>query len=180
MPKTLIFAKADSHAEDIVRIVREEFGKGNEFCQKITSRVTGAKAEDLIAAFRNSYNPRIAVTVDMIATGTDIKPLEVILFMRPVRSRVLFEQMLGRGTRVINATDLQAVTPDAREKTRFVLVDAVGVVERAKVDTQTLERKRSVTFPKLLEAIALGAEDDESLCSLAGRLTRLAPTLGRR
>ena len=99
MPKTLIFAKDDSHAEDIVRIVREEFGKGNDFCQKITYRVTGVKPEDLIAAFRNSYNPRIAVTVDMIATGTDVKPLEILLFMRQVQSRGLFEQMLGRGTR---------------------------------------------------------------------------------
>ena len=89
VPKTLVFAKDDSHAEDIVRIVREEFGKGNEFCQKITYKVTGDKPEDLIAAFRNSYNPRIAVTVDMISTGTDIKPLEVLLFMRPVQSRVL-------------------------------------------------------------------------------------------
>src|SRR2546428_6199756 len=116
VPKTLIFAKDDSHAEDIVRIVREEFARGNDFCLKITYRVTGVKTEDLIAAFRNSYNPRIAVTVDMIATGTDIKPLEALLFMRPVKSRVLFEQMLGRGTRVINPTDLHAVTPVAQLK----------------------------------------------------------------
>jgi type I restriction enzyme R subunit len=173
VPKTLIFAKDDSHAEDIVRIVREEFGRGNEFCQKITYRVSGVKAEDLIAAFRNSFYPRIAVTVDMIATGTDIKPLEVVLFMRPVKSRVLFEQMLGRGTRIISSTDLQAVTPDARVKTHFVIVDAVGVVEQAKVDTQTLERKRSVPFDKLLTAVALGARDEDSLTSLAGRLARL-------
>ena len=98
VPKTLIFAKDDSHADDIVRIVREEFGKGNDFCQKITYRITGKKPEDLIAEFRNCYFPRIAVTVDMIATGTDIKPLEVLLFMRAVKSRVLFEQMIGRGT----------------------------------------------------------------------------------
>ncbi len=177
VPKTLIFAKDDSHAEDIVRIVREEFGRGNEFCQKITYRVSGVKAEDLIAAFRNSFYPRIAVTVDMIATGTDIKPLEVVLFMRPVKSRVLFEQMLGRGTRIISSTDLQAVTPDAVVKTHFVIVDAVGVVEQAKVDTQTLERKRSVPFDKLLTAVALGARDEDSLTSLAGRLARLERTL---
>ena len=85
MPKTLIFAKDDSHAEDIVRIVREEFGKGNEFCQKITYKVTGAKPADLIQAFRNSYNPRIVVTVDLIATGTDIKPVEIVMFMRSVQ-----------------------------------------------------------------------------------------------
>src|SRR5262249_29505747 len=144
VPKTLVFAKDDSHAEDVVRIVREEFGKGNELCQKITYRVSGVKAEDLIATFRNSYHPRVAVTVDMIATGTDIKPLEVLLFLREVKSRVLFEQMLGRGTRVINPTDLRAVTPDAARKDRFLIVDAVGAVDRQKVDTQTLERKRSV------------------------------------
>jgi type I restriction enzyme R subunit len=177
VPKTLIFAKDDSHAEDIVRIVREEFGKGNEFCQKITYRTTGVKPEELIASFRNSYHPRIAVTVDMIATGTDIKPLEVLLFMRPVKSRVLFEQMLGRGTRVINPTDLIAVTPDAVNKTHFVIVDAIGVVEQEKVETQTLERKRSIGFAQLLEAVALGAHDDDTLSSLAGRLARLERTM---
>jgi type I restriction enzyme R subunit len=89
VPKTLIFAKDDSHAEDIVKIVREEFGKGNDFCQKITYRTTGAKPQDLIQKFRNSYDPRIAVTVEMIATGTDIKPLEIVMFMRSVKSRGL-------------------------------------------------------------------------------------------
>jgi len=122
-PKTLIFAKDDSHAEDIVHIVREEFCKGNEFCKKITYRVTGEKPEYLIASFRNSYNPRIAVTVDMISTGTDIRPLECVLFMRDVKSRVYFEQMKGRGTRVISPTDLNAVTPDAAHKTHFVIVE---------------------------------------------------------
>ena len=136
MPKTLVFAKDDSHAEDIVRIVREEFGKGDAFCQKITYKVTGTKPEDLINDFRNSYNPRIAVTVDMIATGTDVKPMEVLLFMRQVRSANFFEQMLGRGTRVISETDLRAVTPDARRKTHFVIVDAVGVVDHPKVDVR--------------------------------------------
>jgi type I restriction enzyme R subunit len=113
----------------------------------------------------------------MIATGTDIKPLEVLLFMRAVKSRVLFEQMLGRGTRVINPTDLQAVTPDAHMKTRFVIVDAVGTVEQAKVDVQPLERKKSVPFDKLIEAVAWGARDEDTLLSLAGRLAQLARTL---
>lgn len=173
VPKTLIFAKDDSHAEDIVRIAREEFGKGDAFCKKITYRASGAPPETLIASFRNSYYPRIAVTVDMIATGTDIKPLEALLFMRQVRSRVLFEQMLGRGTRVINPDDLQAVTPDARSKDRFVIVDAVGIVEQEKIDTQTLERKRSKTLRQLLEAAALGVQDDDTLTSLAGRLIKM-------
>jgi type I restriction enzyme R subunit len=177
VPKTLIFAKDDNHAENIVRIVREEFGKGNDFCQKITYRVSGVKSDDLIAEFRNSYFPRIAVTVDMIATGTDIKPLEVLLFMRMVKSRGLFEQMLGRGTRVISPTDLQAVTPDATVKTHFVIVDAVGIVEHPKADTQSLDRERSVAFGKLLQRMSYGADDPETFTTLAGRLARLGRTL---
>jgi len=116
VPKTLVFAKDDSHAEDIVHIIKEEFGKGNDFCKKITYRTTGEKPEDLIASLRNSYNPRIAVTVDMISTGTDIKPLECLLFMRDVKSRVYFEQMKGRGTRTIDPAELQAVTSEAHHQ----------------------------------------------------------------
>jgi type I restriction enzyme R subunit len=172
VPKTLVFAKDDSHAEDIVRIVREEFGKGNEFCQKVTYKAVG-KPEDIIAAFRNSYNPRIAVTVDMIATGTDVKPLEILLFMRRVQSANYFEQMIGRGTRVISQTDLQAATPDATRKTHFVIVDAAGVVEHPKVDVGTLDRKRSLPLDRLLEAVAFRMFDEEMLSSLAARLARL-------
>ncbi|MGV8175320.1 MAG: DEAD/DEAH box helicase family protein, partial [Methanothrix sp.] len=172
VPKTLIFAKDDSHAEDIVRIVREEFGKGNDFCKKITYR-TEEKPENLIASFRNSPNPRIAVTVDMISTGTDIKPLECLVFMRDVRSQVYFEQMKGRGTRTISPTDLESVTPGARHKTHFVIVDAVGVCERDKSDTRPLERKKSVSFERLVKSVALGVRNDDVLTSVAGRLARL-------
>jgi type I restriction enzyme R subunit len=176
VPKTLIFAKDDSHAEDIVHLVREEFGKGNEFCKKITYltyKATGEKTEDLIASFRNSYHPRIAVTVDMISTGTDIKPIECLLFMRDIRSPVYFEQMKGRGTRTISATDLKAVTPDGQHKTHFVIVDAVGVCESDKTDSRPLERKKGVPFDKLLISVALGNRDEDTLTSLAGRLARL-------
>src|SRR5262249_23538823 len=127
VPKTLVFAKTDQHAEDIVDCIRREFGKGNEFCVKITSKTTGRKPKDLLAEFRTMYNPRIAVTVDMIATGTDVKPLECLLFMRNIRSMSYFEQMKGRGCRVVDPDTLQSVTPDARAKTVFVIVDAVGV-----------------------------------------------------
>jgi type I restriction enzyme R subunit len=167
VPKTLIFAKDDSHAEDIVEVVREEFGKGNEFCKKITYKVTGEKPEDLIASFRNSYHPRIAVTVDMISTGTDIKPIECLLFMRDIRSPVYFEQMKGRGTRTISPTDLKAVTPDGLHKTHFVIVDAVGVCESDKTDSRPLERKKSVPFDKLLISVALGNRDEDTLTTLA-------------
>jgi len=177
VPKTLIFAKDDSHAEDIVQIVREEFGKGNDFCQKITYRTTGAKPKDLIQKFRNSHDPRIAVTVDMIATGTDVKPLEIVFFMRSVKSQSFFEQMKGRGVRVMSPTEFQAVTPDATVKTHFVVIDAVGVCERDKSDSRPLEQKPSVPIEKLLEGVALGVREPETLTSLAGRLIRLEKQL---
>lgn len=178
VPKTLIFAKDDSHAEDIVHIVREEFGKGNEFCKKITYRTTGEKPEDLIASFRNSFNPRIAVTVDMISTGTDIRPLECLIFMRNVNSSVYFEQMKGRGTRTISSTDLEAVTPDTKHKTHFVIVDAIGVCEKDKTDSRPLERKKNIPFDKLLISVATGNRDEDTLTSLAGRLARLEREIG--
>jgi type I restriction enzyme R subunit len=177
VPKTLVFAKDDSHAEDIVRILREEFGKGNDFAQKITYRTTGAKPEDLIASFRNSYFPRVVVTVDMIATGTDIKPLECVLFMRAVKSRTFFEQMKGRGVRIISPHDLQAVTPDAKVKDHFVIVDAVGVCERDKTDSRPMDQKKSVSFEKLLQAVALGNTEPEVVSSVAARLSRLDKSL---
>lgn len=180
VPKTLIFAKDDSHAEDIVKIVRDVFGRGNDFAKKITYQSkhpeTGkpAKGKDLIQQFRTSPQLRIAVTVDMVATGTDIKPLECILFMRDVRSRIYFEQMKGRGTRVLTPTDLQSVSgADARAKTHFVIVDAVGVCESDKTDSRPLERKRTVAFDKLMLGVALGKRDEDSLTSLAARLAKL-------
>jgi type I restriction enzyme R subunit len=174
VPKTLIFAKDDSHAEDIVEIIRDEFGRGNSFCQKITYKVTDAKPEDLIQAFRNQYEPRIAVTVDMVATGTDIKPIEIVMFMRAVKSRLLFEQMKGRGVRIIDPNDLRAVSgEDAIAKTHFVIVDCVGITETKLTDTQPLERKRTVSLKALLEHVAMGGTDEAVLSSLASRLARL-------
>ncbi len=129
MPKTLIFCKDDHHAEEVVGIVREVFGHGNDFAKKITYKTDGGDPEQLIRQFRTDYNPRIAISVDMIATGTDVKPLEVLIFLRDVKSELYFEQMKGRGARTIAPTQLRQVTPDAEDKTRFVLVDAVGVTE---------------------------------------------------
>ena len=178
VPKTLVFAKTDLHADDLTRIIREEFGKGNDFCQKITSKTTGRKPEDLLNEFRNSYNPRIAVTVDMIATGTDVKPLECLLFMRNISSASYFEQMKGRGCRVVKADDLRKVTPDARFKDRFVIVDAVGVCESDKTTSKPLDRKPSVALDKLLNTIAAGAVDADLVSTLASRLARLEQELG--
>ena len=180
VPKTLIFCKDDSHAEDTVHLVREIFGKGNDFAKKITYKTYNPetkryeKSETLIQEFRTSPQLRFAVTVDMIATGTDIKPLECLLFLRDTRSRTYFEQMKGRGTRVLTPTDLQAVSgADARAKTHFVIVDAVGVCESDKTDSRPLERQRSVAFDKLLLGVALGKRDEDTLTTLAGRLARL-------
>jgi type I restriction enzyme R subunit len=174
IPKTLIFAKDDSHAEDIVRIAREELGRGNDVIAKITYKASdGNKPEDLLQAFRSAYYPRIAVTVDMIATGTDVKPIEMVVFMRMVRSRNFFEQMKGRGVRTIPDTDLKVVTPDATHKDRFVLVDAVGVTETKLIETTPLERKRGITLDKLLHQAALGQISEDLVSTLASRLARI-------
>jgi type I restriction enzyme R subunit len=177
VPKTLVFAKNDSHADDVVRINREVFGEGNKFCKKITYK-SEKDPEDLISEFRNSYNPRIAVSVDMISTGTDIKPLECLIFLRDVKSRTYFEQMKGRGTRTIDSNDLQQVTPDAEHKTRFVLVDAVGVTESDKTDSEPLDREPSASFEDVLEEVSLNPNpDDDTLSTLAERLSRLDKVL---
>jgi type I restriction enzyme R subunit len=173
VPKTLIFAKDDHHAEEIVMIGREVFASGNDFAKKITYRVGAKHAEDLINQFRNSFYPRIAVTVDMIATGTDVRSIEALIFMRDVRSSTYFEQMRGRGVRCIASADLAKVTPDAPAKDRFVLVDAVGVVESLKTVSRPLERERSVPFKALLEQVASGRADEDVVATLAGRLAAL-------
>lgn len=178
VPKTLIFAKDDSHAEDIVEIFREEFGRGNDFCTKITYKTTGKKPKELIQDFRTGYNPRVVVTVDLIATGTDIRPIEIVMFMRSVKSRVLFEQMKGRGVRIIDPNELRAVTPDATAKTHFLIVDCVGVTETDLADTQPLERQKHVAMRTLLEHVAMGGTDPDALSSLASRLARLDKQCG--
>lgn len=173
VPKTLIFAKSDSHADDIIQIVREEFGEGNNFCKKIT--YSAQNPEETLSEFRNGYNPRIAVTVDMIATGTDVKPIECLIFMRDVRSKNYFEQMKGRGTRTLGKDDLQKVSPSATEnKDHFVIVDAVGVTKSKKSETRTLERKPSVSLKELMMNVALGARDEDTLTTLASRMIRLS------
>jgi type I restriction enzyme R subunit len=173
VPKTLIFAKTDSHADDIINTIREEFGEGNDFCKKVTYKIT-ENPKDVLNRFRNSWNPRIAVTVDMIATGTDVKPLEILLFMRDVRSTNYFEQMKGRGTRTLNFDDLRKVSRTAKHtKTHFVIIDAVGAIKSKKTDSRPLERKPSIPLKDLLGAVAIGAQDEDLFLSLANRLIRL-------
>ena len=198
VPKTLIFAKDDSHADDVVRIAREVFGAGNDFCQKITYRTGYTKVakkvkntdgteseavdwvktssltpDEILGNFRTSFFPRIAVTVDMISTGTDVKPIECVFFMRNVKSAAFFEQMKGRGVRVISPDKLRVVTPSARGKDRFIVVDAVGVCEHDKTDSHTLNRQPAATLEALFNYVAAGGTDSDALTTLAGRLARL-------
>ena len=173
VPKTLVFAKTDSHADDIIQTAREEFAEGNEFCKKITYRVE-EDPKSVLAQFRNDYYPRIAVTVDMIATGIDVKPLECLLFMRDVRSRNYFEQMKGRGTRTLDHDDLKKVSPSAVSgKTHYVIVDAVGVTKSLKTASQPLVTKPTVPLRDLAMGVMMGAHDEDTVSSLAGRLARL-------
>jgi type I restriction enzyme R subunit len=172
VPKTLIFSKTDSHADDIINIVREEFGEENKFCRKITYNSEDPKST--LSEFRGSFYPRIAVTVDMIATGTDVKPLECLLFMRDVKSRNYFEQMKGRGTRTIDLDTLQKVTPTAKfTKDHFVIFDAIGVSKSLKTDIQPLDKRPSAPLKDLLRAIAVGARDAELFTTIASRLASL-------
>jgi type I restriction enzyme, R subunit len=176
-PKTLIFAKTDSHADDIIQIVREVYGQGNAFCKKVTYRAE-EDPDSVLASFRNDYHPRIAVTVDMIATGTDVKPLEVLLFMRDVRSKGYYEQMKGRGVRSLDAEGLRRVSNSAEgAKTRFVLIDAVGVEKSLKTESRPLEKKPGVPLKDLLQGVAMGHRDEDTVLSLANRLVRLAKQL---
>ena len=171
VPKTLIFAKDDNHAEEVLTTIREVFGKGNEFAAKITYSARDPKR--LLQQFRTSPTLRVAVTVDMIATGTDVKPLECVFFLRDVRSASYFEQMKGRGARTISSADFQAVTPDAATKTHFVLVDAIGVTEHDYVDAAPLERLKTVSLRKLLDKTASLTLTEDETATLASRLAKL-------
>jgi type I restriction enzyme R subunit len=173
VPKTLIFAKTDSHAEDIIQIVREEFDEGKAFCKKLTY-LSEDNPKTILAEFRTCYYPRIAVTVDMVATGTDVRPLECLLFMRDVKSRNYFEQMKGRGTRTLDLDDLKKVTPSAMTaKTHYVIVDSIGVTKSLKTASQPLITKPTVPLKDLAMGVMMGVTDEDTVSSLAGRLARL-------
>ncbi len=176
VPKTLVFAKTDSHADDIIKIIRKEFDESDEFCKKLTYKIK-EDPKSVLNRFRNSYYPRIAVTVDMIATGTDVKPLEVLLFMRDVKSTNYFEQMKGRGTRTIGKDSLQLVSKTAKAKTHFIIVDAIGVTKSKKTDSRPLERKPTVGLKDLLGAVTMGVAEEDLFLSLANRLIRLEKEL---
>ncbi|MBO2454204.1 DEAD/DEAH box helicase family protein [Actinomadura barringtoniae] len=173
VPKTLIFAVDDNHAEEIVNMARTVFGKGNDFCKKITYKA--ADPDALIAEFRNSPDLRIAVTVNMIATGTDIRPLECVFFLNEVKSWALFEQMKGRGARTVEPGELKQVTPDVESKDRFVIVDAVGVTDSPRVDATPLMQhsEKQISFEALLKKVGNLTISPDEASTLAGRLARL-------
>lgn len=175
VPKTVFFCKDDAHAEDVLQIVREEFAKGSDFARKITYKTQGSTDEH-IQDFRTDPKFRIAVSVDQISTGTDIRPIECLVFMRFVKSRSLWAQMMGRGVRRIDPTDLAAVSPDAGTKDHFVLVDAVGITDEdmAWVDSKPLDRDPSVPLTKLLQDVAVGITRDDVISTVGARLLRLA------
>lgn len=176
IPKTLIFAKDDNHATEIVNVVKEVFADKfkngvvlDKFVQKITYSAGDSNA--LIRDLRTDKEFRIAVTVTLVATGTDVKPLEVVLFMNDVKSDVLYTQMKGRGCRVINEDKLREVTPNANAKECFYIVDAVGVTEHDKTIPKPKgpggEQKPKVpTLEQLLEYLSHGEVSDDNLALL--------------
>ncbi|MFE9169399.1 DEAD/DEAH box helicase family protein [Streptomyces kebangsaanensis] len=186
LPKTLIFAAGDDHAEEVLKQVKQVFGRGDEFAKKITyrSRANGDDPDSLINDLRNSPRLRVAVTVDMIATGTDVRPLECVIFLRSVKSPVLFEQMKGRGARSVDADELKAVTPEAApdlRKDRFVLIDAVGVTDSPLVDARPLipaGEKKGIPLAKLLDKAGTRSLTADEAETLARRLARIDRQLG--
>jgi type I restriction enzyme R subunit len=172
VPKTLIFAKDDNHAEEIVHARARGLRAGQRLRQE-DHLPDHREAQGVDRGLPRRPVPRIAVTVDMIATGTDIKPVECLIFMRDVKSEGYFEQMKGRGVRTLKDADLRRSRPDAQTKTRFVLIDAVGVTEGKKTISQPLERKRTMSFEKLIDQVAQGRRDFDGVSSLAGRLAAL-------
>ena len=175
IPKTLIFAKDDNHATQIVDCAKKVFGEkfpdGNvpdNFVQKITYSAGDSNA--LIRDLRNEKDFRIAVTVTLVATGTDVKPLEVVLFMSDVKSEVLYTQMKGRGCRVISEDKLKEITPNATTKECFYIVDAVGVTESdkhiPKPGKDGEPKKKTLSLEHLIERLAHGDLSDENIALL--------------
>lgn len=174
LPKTLIFALNENHATNIVRIAKEVFGRNdNKFVQKIT--YSAGDSNELIRQFRNDKEFRIAVTCTLVATGTDVKPLEVLIFMRDVASEPLYIQMKGRGVRTIGDEQLRNVTPNAFSKDCFFLVDAVGVTEHDKVTTSPGDggSEPTITLRRLLELLTHGNVNDDYLRLIAAKLARI-------
>ena len=183
IPKTLFFAKTDSHADNIVDAIKQSFAVEFEkvglklpekFVQKITCKA--GNSNQLISDFRNEKEFRIAVTVTLVATGTDVKPLEVLVFMRDINSAVLYTQMKGRGCRTMDDDKFQLATPNGTSKDCFYLVDAVGVTEhemKLPGATSDAEFHKTLGLERLMERLAHGEVPDEHLNLFAGYLSKI-------
>ncbi|MCQ2336901.1 MAG: DEAD/DEAH box helicase family protein [Paludibacteraceae bacterium] len=178
LPKTLIFAKDDSHADDIIRIAKEVFDEGDDFIKKITYQSEESESE-LLHNFRNEYYPRIAVTVTKIATGTDVKCIEILIFMRDIRNENFYEQMLGRARRVLSKEELIQASPSATSaKLGYVVVDAVGITESPKMQPKASgDPKPTIAFKTLLDDIANAEIDEDIFKAASRRIVRLEKTL---
>ncbi|MBO7730200.1 MAG: DEAD/DEAH box helicase family protein [Lachnospiraceae bacterium] len=194
IPKTLIFAKDDNHASEIVEGVKDVFKSEFEneevpehFVQKIT--YSSGDSNGLIRDLRTEKDFRVAVTVTLVATGTDVRPLEVVLFMKDVRSDVLYTQMKGRGCRIISDDKLREVTPNANTKECYYIVDGVGVTEHEKIIPHPVINpgpgKKILSLEHLLEHLAHNEVSDENLwllrdyCSTINRRYEDNPLFGR-
>lgn len=173
LPKTLIFAASDNHAKKVVEIAKEVFERTDEqFVQRITYSAEDSNA--LIKSFRTDPAFRIAVTVTLVATGTDVKPLEVLIFLNDVRSETLYTQMKGRGVRTISNDQLRNATPNASKKDLFYLIDAVGVTESEKIVPGIGgDYEINPSLEALLERMSHGYVPDDYIDLLAGKLSAI-------
>ena len=178
LPKTLIFAVNEGHAKAIVEIAKEVFERkadDDKFVQRITYSCDDTKK--LIQQFRYDVDFRIAVTVTLVATGTDVRPLEVLLFLNDIRSETLYAQMKGRGCRVIKQSELRSVTPNATSKELFYIIDAVGVTESEKVMPSIIvpgdDKIPNQTLAQILEKMAMNNLSDDLFISLANKLSAI-------
>jgi type I restriction enzyme R subunit len=179
-PKMLIFAVNDiphiSHADQLVKMAREIFGRGDDFVQKITGNPSVDRPLEKIRRFRNRPMPAVVVTVDMLSTGVDIPALEYIVFLRPVKSRILWTQMLGRGTR--KCTDIN--------KEFFTIFDCFDgtLIEYFKDSTDFVidleEQGETVTIAEIIENIWNNIERDYNTKRLIKRLRRINDTMSAR
>ncbi|MGY1501326.1 DEAD/DEAH box helicase family protein [Streptomyces sp. QTS52] len=179
IPKTVVFARDDHHAEEIVDRVRTVFGAGAAFCQKITLR--SGDPDQLLRDFRTTPEFRIAVVVDLISGSTDMRAVECFLLLRDVRSSAYYEQLLGRGAQRIASADLRAVTPEAFAKTQFVVIDAVGATRHHRRQlvnvTDTAGSAGRAALARLFDRTAEGATSPDETAELGLRLARLIPVL---
>lgn len=175
-PKTLIFARNDiehiSHCDQLVAILREEFHRGDDFVQKITGSPSVDRPLQKIREFRNRQNPGIVVTVDMLSTGVDVPKIENIVFLRPVNSRILFEQMMGRGTRLCSEI----------HKSHFTVFDCFNgtlleYFRRITGITAEAPIKPTRTIREIVQAIADNEDRDYNIRVLSKRLHRISKNI---